>query len=117
MTTATARLAVAAATGILLAGCGTQIDTKITNAQLVAGTPNLYYFCNGPILIFFSQWESSNDNYEAFFNGGCVWENGQWLPATGPPTPEQVEQATPGPPPSTLPQDDTNQQDERDEGN
>jgi hypothetical protein len=111
---------VSMAAGVVLAGCGTQIDVNVTGAGLVAGTPNLYRFCDGPILIYFSQWDGANDNYEAFFNGGCVWANNQWLPGVAAPIPEGFTEpsAPPDPAPAAPPtvQDDTNQQDERDEG-
>jgi hypothetical protein len=76
----------------------------------------MYRFCDGPVLIYFSKWSGQNDNYEAFFNGGCVWENSRWLPAIGAPIPQGF--TDPSAPPSAPPtvQDDTNQQGERDEG-
>lgn len=118
--------------GLLAAGCGTDIDVKATSAQLVNGTPNMYRFCDGPVLIYFSKWKGENDNYEAFFMNGCQFQDNAWVPAIAAPVPDLPEDQTdpskgPGPSPSataspsSVPaqpaEDDTNQQNERDDTN
>ena len=58
----------------LLSGCSSkQIDLAAAQAQQVPGSGNLFRFCDGATLIYFSNYGSgSSDDYEAFFYGGCV---------------------------------------------
>lgn len=57
----------------LLTGCSVkQVDMAVTGATLVPGTGNLYRFCDGTTLIYFSNWGgTSNDEYEFIVYGGC----------------------------------------------
>lgn len=57
----------------VLSGCSVkQVDMAVTGAQLVPGTGNLYRFCDGTTLIYFSNWGSgANDEYEFIVYGGC----------------------------------------------
>lgn len=54
-----------------LAGCAKTIDIQETNATAVPGTSNLYRFCDGPTLIYFSKVVGSDDEYEFIVYGGC----------------------------------------------
>lgn len=57
-----------------LAGCSVkQVDLSVTGAQLVPGTGNLYRFCDGNTLIYFSNYGSGNpDEYEFIVYDGCT---------------------------------------------
>lgn len=59
---------------VALAGCSVkQVDMAVTGAQLVPGTGNLYRFCDGTTLIYFSNWGGgANDEYEFIVYGGCA---------------------------------------------
>lgn len=57
---------------LLLAGCsGKNVDVKVTGATKVPGVGNLYRFCDGNTLIYFSQYDSSPDEYEFIVYEGC----------------------------------------------
>jgi hypothetical protein len=70
----TSRVLVLAAVGIALVACSTKsVDIGQTRAEMVPGTSNLYRFCDGPTLIYFSKRDSgSDDEYEWFYPGGCT---------------------------------------------
>lgn len=70
------RIIIGLAIGVLaLAGCSVkQVDKQITGAQLVPGTGNLYRFCDGNTLIYFSDWGAGNDQYEFIVYDGCAPE-------------------------------------------
>lgn len=56
-----------------LAGCGYKaVDVQATGATLVPGTSNLYRFCDGTTLIYFSQIPADNDQYEFIVYDGCT---------------------------------------------
>lgn len=82
--------AAGAAVGLLaLVGCGRNIDINQTGAQPVPGANGLYRMCDGPTLVYFSHWDSREDDYEATWPGWCVKApDGKWsydpamLPAT-----------------------------------
>lgn len=60
---------------LALTGCTSvkQVDMQVTGATLVPGTGNLYRFCDGSTLIYFSNWGSAmNDEYEFIVYGGCA---------------------------------------------
>lgn len=54
-----------------LSGCGKQIDPAATGATPVPGTTNLYRFCDGSTLVYFSNWDSQSDEYEFIVYDGC----------------------------------------------
>ena len=56
-----------------LSGCSVkQVDLAVTGATLVPGTGNLYRFCDGPTLIYFSNYgDGSPDEYEFVIYDGC----------------------------------------------
>lgn len=54
-----------------LAGCGKQIDAAVVGASQVPGTTNLYRFCDGSTLIYYSNWDASQDEYEFIVYDGC----------------------------------------------
>lgn len=57
-----------------LTGCSTkQVDLGVTGATPVPGTGNLYRFCDGATLIYFSNWGLGvNDEYEFIVYDGCA---------------------------------------------
>lgn len=59
--------------GVGLVGCK-EVDKRVANAHLVAGTSNLYWFCNGTTLIYFEDIASGDDEYVALFSWGCTDE-------------------------------------------
>lgn len=54
-----------------LAGCGKQIDPVTTGATKVPGTTHLYRFCDGPTLIYYTNYDSSPDEFEFIIYDGC----------------------------------------------
>lgn len=79
------------AAGLLaLVGCGRNIDIDKTGAQPVPGANGLYRMCDGPTLVYFSHWQTTEDDYEAMWPGWCVKSpDGKWVydPALLPTTP------------------------------
>lgn len=61
---------------LALAGCSPkQVDMQVTGATPVPGTGNLYRFCDGTTLIYFSNWGGGqSDEYEFIVYGGCAPE-------------------------------------------
>lgn len=57
--------------GFSLTGCGKEVDKQVTKATKVAGTYNLYWFCDGSTLIYFEDNSSGDDEYVALFSWGC----------------------------------------------
>ncbi len=57
--------------GLSLTGCGKEVDKKAVDAQKVAGTNNLYWFCNDDMLIVFEDVSMGDDQYEGMWLGGC----------------------------------------------
>lgn len=59
---------------VALTGCSVkQVDMQVTGATPVPGTGNLYRFCDGTTLIYFSNWGGmANDEYEFIVYGGCA---------------------------------------------
>lgn len=55
---------------LALAGCK-EVDKQVANATLVAGTSNLYWFCDQTTLIYFEDVSSGDDEYVALFSWGC----------------------------------------------
>lgn len=56
-----------------LTGCSAkQVDQSVTGAQLVPGTGNLYRFCDGDTLVYYSDWSGTDDQYEFIVYGGCA---------------------------------------------
>ncbi|WP_018687017.1 hypothetical protein [Actinokineospora enzanensis] len=70
--------ALIAASALGLAACVKQVDARATNAQPVGGVGNLSRFCDGPVLIYYSDWDASDDQYEWFWPGGCEYTEGRW---------------------------------------
>ena len=58
---------------LALAGCSSkQVDQEIVGATKVAGTYNLYWFCNDSTLIYYEDWTNGEpDEYVALFSWGC----------------------------------------------
>lgn len=56
-----------------LTGCSVkQVDKAVTGATQVPGTGNLWRFCDGTTLIYYSDYGSaSNDDYEFVIYDGC----------------------------------------------
>jgi hypothetical protein len=105
-------LAIAGVAVISLSACGKgSVNIDASGAEPVKGAGNLYRLCDQSTLIYFSSITGSSDEYEAFFYGGCVWDekSGKFLPAIG----ADVEPRTD---PTDPANDEMNQQDER-EGN
>lgn len=73
--------AVAALTLFGLTACGKSVDVEQTGAQNVPGVNNLFRFCDGPTLIYFSKWSGQSDEYEWFYPGGCMLDeqNKRWI--------------------------------------
>jgi hypothetical protein len=101
---------VALAVGALaLGGCGKgSVDISTSGAEKVPGAGALYRLCDQSTLVYFSSIKGSSDEYEAFFYGGCGWDEKSqtFLPAIGP----NVEPRTS---PTDPTNDEMNQQDER----
>lgn len=59
--------------GLSLSSCSAkQVDLAVTGATQVPGTGNLYRFCDGTTLIYFSNWGGGvNDEYEFIVYDGC----------------------------------------------
>ncbi len=64
--------AIAALTAATTTGCGREVDVSATGAQAVPGVANLYRFCDGPTLVYFTKVSGGNDEYEWFYPGGCT---------------------------------------------
>lgn len=83
------KIAALAAAGLLavsLSACGKSIDVDETGAVEVPGARALHRFCDGPTLIYVSVWDSTDDEYEWFYPGGCVKDpSGKWVFNTNPP--------------------------------
>jgi len=75
---------------VALAGCGKQVDGGAVGAVQVGGISNLYRFCDGPVLIYYSDWSTEDDQYEWFWPGGCVHEGQRWVFGNQPPQPGVV---------------------------
>lgn len=59
--------------GLALTGCsGKDVDVAVTGATKVPGVGNLYRFCDGNTLIYFSQYPGSPDEYEFIVYDGCA---------------------------------------------
>lgn len=80
----------AAALMVTLAGCGKQVDASAVGAEQVGGVTNLSRFCDGPVLIYYSDWDSESDQYEWFWPGGCVHDGQRWVFGNQPPPPGPV---------------------------
>lgn len=74
---------------LLLAGCGREVDAGAVGAEDVPGTHGLKRFCDQSTLIYFSDWGSSDDDYEWFYPGGCAWDEKtqKWVFANPAPQP------------------------------
>lgn len=57
--------------GLGLTGCAKNVDLQTSGATKVAGTSNLYKFCDGPTAIYFSSWSGQSDEYEFIVYDGC----------------------------------------------
>jgi hypothetical protein len=55
-------------------GACKEVDKQQAGASLVKGTSNLWWFCDGTTLIYFEDWEGSDDEYVALFSWGCTQE-------------------------------------------
>jgi len=55
---------------VSLTACGKEVDLKKVNATKVAGTEDLWWFCDGTTLIYIEKWQG-DDEYVAFFSWGC----------------------------------------------
>lgn len=55
-----------------LGGCK-EVHRDEVGAVLVQGTDNLYRFCDGPTLIYFTDLSGSDDEYEAMWPAMCAW--------------------------------------------
>ncbi len=104
-------LPVLAVLGLSLSACGKgSVDVATTGATKIEGTGTLHRLCDQSTLIYVSVISGSSDEYEAFFYGGCTWDEGskKFLPAIG----REVEPRTS---PTDPDNDEMNQQDERQE--
>ena len=54
-----------------LGACGKEVDKVVTKSTKVAGTYNLYWFCDGTTLIYFEDNSGGDDEYVAIFSWGC----------------------------------------------
>lgn len=90
--------------------CTKSVNIEQANAIKVPGANGLYAFCHDSTLIYFSKIDGSSDEYEAFFYGGCVWDevSGKFIPAIG----RDIEPRTS---PTDPNNDEMNQQDERED--
>lgn len=74
-------LCATAAAGLLVAGisgCATKsVDVAATGAQKVPGSASLYRFCDGPHMIYFSNFGVGDDEFEFFVYDGCAGTGGQ----------------------------------------
>lgn len=59
-----------------LSSCGKQVDLTTSGAQPVPGVSNLWRFCDGPVAIYFSNWDGGSDEYEflVYDHPMCVGE-------------------------------------------
>lgn len=55
---------------LALTGCK-EVDKTVAGAQIVKGTDNLYWFCDGSTLIYFEDVAGGDDEYVALFSWGC----------------------------------------------
>lgn len=98
-----------ALSALSLSACGKgSVDISTSGAEKVPGAGALYRLCDQSTLVYFSSIKGSSDEYEAFFYGGCAWDQAsqKFLPAIGP----DVEPRTA---PTDPDNDEMNQQDER----
>ncbi len=95
---------------VALTGCSRSIDIEQTGATPVPGAKGLHRLCDQSTLIYVTIISGSDDEYEAFFYGGCVWDEPSktFIPAIG-------KEAEPRVNPKDSATDETNQQDERNE--
>ncbi len=63
-------LAVLLISTLFLSACK-EVDQDAVNAQKVHGTDNLYWFCDGDMLIVFEDVSGNDDEYEGMWLGGC----------------------------------------------
>lgn len=49
-----------------------EVDKDAVHARKVVGTDTLYSFCDGTTLIYFTDVSGSDDEFEAFWLGGCT---------------------------------------------
>ncbi len=97
--------------GFGLSACGKgSVDVDTSGATKVEGTSTLHRFCDQSTLVYVSIITGESDDYEAFFYGGCTWDekSKKFLPAIG----REVEPRTS---PKDSGNDEMNQQDEREE--
>lgn len=66
--------AVAVLAAVVLSACGARaVDVEATGAQPVPGMGTLHWVCHGPTLIYVTIVpNSTEDDYEWFYPGGCV---------------------------------------------
>lgn len=79
---ALALAAIAAVFG--LSACAKNVDPTSVHAQLVPGSSNLYRFCDGPTLVYYSHWTTDSDEYEAMWPGYCWWSGKEWVYSVNP---------------------------------
>ncbi len=105
-------LALTGALALTGSSCSRSVDAQTSGATPVPGTSVLHRFCDQSMLVYVSIVTAEADNFEAFFFGGCAFDEAtqRWLPAIGRDAPARTA-------PTAPETDESNQQDERDEGN
>ena len=67
------KFAIAAIMLLGLTACK-EVDKEQVNATKVQGTYNLWWFCDGPTLIYFEDVDSGDDEYTLIWPGACTTE-------------------------------------------
>lgn len=68
--------------GLTLTACSDTVDIEAVGAQRVPGTHNLWRFCDGTSLIYFTNWDDRTDEFQFLIPEGC--RDGQpTLPTNG----------------------------------
>ena len=77
-------LSLVAAT-VLLTGCSREIDGSQVGAEKVPGSGDIWRFCDGPTLIYYTD-RSGEDELEAIWPDMCEWsaEQREWVYSTDP---------------------------------
>lgn len=75
-----------AVAAVVVGGCGKQIEASAVGATQVPGTTSLFRFCDGPTLIYYSNYDSGPDEVEFIVYEGC-------LPQGQPPKTQEVPEA------------------------
>jgi hypothetical protein len=73
------------ALALTLTGCSREIDGGAVGATKVPGSSDIWRFCDGPTLIYYTD-RSGEDELEAIWPDMCVWDKdqGMWVYSTDP---------------------------------